>query len=389
MYISRLSLQNWKNFQKASTHLPRRVFLIGPNASGKSNFLDAFRFLKDIAVSGLGYAVDSRGGVSPIRCLAARASSSVLLQVELVEDDESPAWEYTVDFSQDAHRKPIIKREIVRNLVTGETILDRPSRNDTADPLLLTQTSLEQISANKEFRPIADFLASVTYQHLVPQVVRDPKGFSSVPVSNDPYGRDLLMRIHGTAANVRDARLKRIGLVLRQAVPQLQSLEIEMDSRGSPHLIGRYEHWRSHAAKQNESQFSDGTLRLLGLMWAMLDGDGPILVEEPELSLHPEVVRSLPQMLLSLQKEIRRMRKKREDYSNRQIIISTHSEEMLSDRGIAPGEVIRIESGSEGSALVSASADDRALMERGGLSAADVLLPKSGPKGEQLFFEFP
>ena len=55
MTLSRLVLKNWKNFANADIGTQNRVFLVGPNASGKSNFLDAFRFLRDLASSGGGF----------------------------------------------------------------------------------------------------------------------------------------------------------------------------------------------------------------------------------------------------------------------------------------------------------------------------------------------
>jgi len=386
MRLSRLTLQNWKNFKNAEASLARRAFLIGPNASGKSNFLDALRFLREVATIGLGQATQARGGVSLIRCLAARESPSIAIEVSLTSDTGEDAWSYRIEFNQDANRTPVVRTETVRDLTKSRTIIDRPDRADQEDPLRLTQTALEQIAANKDFRPIAEFFSTISYQHLVPQVVRDPKSFSPSPVANDPYGRDLLLRIYSTDAAVRDARLKRIAYVLRQAVPQLQGLEVHMDARGSPHLIGRYEHWRPHGAKQNESQFSDGTLRLFGLMWAMLEGSGPILIEEPELSLHPEVVRALPQMLVRLQEEVRRM-KRRKGFADRQVIISTHSPELLSDTGITADEVIRIEPSFEGSRLISADDSDRTMMASG-LSAAEVLLPRSTPIQGHFRFDF-
>ena len=54
MIISKLALKNWRNFRTAEVRLVDRVFLVGPNASGKSNLLDVFRFLRDIAVAGGG-----------------------------------------------------------------------------------------------------------------------------------------------------------------------------------------------------------------------------------------------------------------------------------------------------------------------------------------------
>ena len=73
--FSRLRLRNWKNFSAADVGIHDRLFLVGPNAAGKSNFLDVFRFLRDLASSGGGLeeAIRRRGGVTAIRCLAAPA----------------------------------------------------------------------------------------------------------------------------------------------------------------------------------------------------------------------------------------------------------------------------------------------------------------------------
>lgn len=386
MYFSRIELKNWKNFKNADARLGRRIFLIGPSASGKSNLLDALRFLHDVATVGLGMAVASRDGVSRLRCLSARQSSAIRIQVTLADDDGTDAWSYALEFTQDSRGTPTVSAERVESLVDGGlVVLDRPDAQDAADPLRRSQTALEQIVANRDFRPIAELFSSVAYHHLVPQVVRDPKGFSGGPVRNDPYGRDLLLRLWTTQASTRDAWLRRIASVLRQAVPQLESLAAEMDGTGTPHLVGRYTHWRPSAARHTESQLSDGTLRLFGLMWSLFEGSGPLLLEEPELSLHPEVVRSIPQMLEAVRREIRLM--KRPQVAQRQIIMSTHAEEILRDKGIGPDEVIRIEPTPEGSLLRLADTDDRALM-REGLTAADVLLPKAAPAGGQLHFDF-
>lgn len=53
--IRKLRLRNWKNFADVDVSIEDRVFLVGPNASGKSNFLDVFRFLRDLALAGGGF----------------------------------------------------------------------------------------------------------------------------------------------------------------------------------------------------------------------------------------------------------------------------------------------------------------------------------------------
>ncbi|RJQ42795.1 MAG: hypothetical protein C4538_13030 [Nitrospiraceae bacterium] len=82
MRISRIKLVNWKNFKEADVELKHRAFIVGPNASGKSNFLDAIRFLRDIVRQGgsLQEAVRIRDGVSKIRCVAARRNSDITIR---------------------------------------------------------------------------------------------------------------------------------------------------------------------------------------------------------------------------------------------------------------------------------------------------------------------
>lgn len=371
MYIQRLKVENWKNFLKGDVGLSRRLFLIGPNASGKSNFLDIFRFLRDLSLSkggGLRQAVESRGGVSAVRCLAARKYSDILIEVEL-NDENDGKWLYRLKFNQDKQRIPLIKEELVE--YNSVIVLQRPDKYDDADELRLTQTALEQINANKDFRPIVNFFQSVNYQHLLPQVIRDPQGFSPSQIENDPFGRDFLQRVENTSEKVRDSRLNKILSALKVAAPQLKELKITRDKLGVPHLIGLFEHWRPHAGKQNETQFSDGTLRLFGLLWSLFEGEGPLLMEEPELSLHSEVVRHLP----GLVERVNRHRK-----TKRQLIVSTHSEEILSDPSISADEVLRLEPSQDGTLLRSPlDSPEETAQLRAGLTVADVILPKSAP----------
>ncbi|MBL8187860.1 MAG: AAA family ATPase [Acidobacteria bacterium] len=381
MYIQRLKVENWKNFLKGDVRISKRLFLIGPNASGKSNFLDIFRFLRDLSLSkggGLRQAVESRGGVSALRCLAARKKPDILIEVEL-NDENDGKWVYRLRFNQNKQRIPLIKEELVKH--NDVVVLKRPDEDDDADELRLTQTALEQINANKDFRPVVNFFQSVNYQHLLPQVIRDPQGFSPSQIENDPFGRDFLQRVESTSERLRDVRLNKILSALKVAAPQLKELKIIRDKFGIPHLIGLFAHWRPHAGKQNETQFSDGTLRLFGLLWSLFEGEGPLLMEEPELSLHSEVVRHLP----SLIERVNRHRK-----TKRQFIVSTHSEEILADKSISAHEVLRLEPSQEGTLLKSPVDNPEEVAQlKAGLTVADVILPKSAPdNAKQLEFSF-
>ena len=366
----RFRLRNWKNFRQVDVALRDRLFLVGANASGKSNFLDAFRFLRDIALSGSGFreAVlhPRRGGVSGIRCLAARQYPDVEIAVELEEDGDGTAWKYEIAFHQDNQRRPRIRRERVSR--GGETLADRPGKEDSADPERLTQTYLEQVNVNQPFRDLAAFFGSIRYLHLVPQLVREPD--RSVGRTNDPFGGDFLEQVAKTQERTRTARLGRIQRALRVAVPQLEQIDLWRDARGTPHLRGKYQHWHAQGAWQGEEQFSDGTLRLMGLLWALMDKGGALLLEEPELSLHPEIVRVLPQMLARVQRR-----------TGRQVFVSTHSPDLLRDEGIGLDEAMLLVPGAEGTRVVPAESNQevRKLVE-GGLSLAEIAMPRTRPE---------
>jgi len=157
MIISRLVLKNWRNFRTFDVSFSDRVIIIGPNASGKSNLLDAIRFLRDIAHPGGGLqpAITQRGGLSKVRCLAARREPDVEIEVELSEGGSAPEYKYAIGIHQQVrgYRQPVLRYEKVWK--NGALLLNRPDDRDLEDLLRLTQTHLEQISANSAFRPIA------------------------------------------------------------------------------------------------------------------------------------------------------------------------------------------------------------------------------------------
>ena len=125
--ITRLQLANWRNFTRLDVQFTQRVFLVGPNASGKSNLLDAIRFLKDIVEVGGGFqaAVQHRRGVSRLRSLAARRYPDVSIEVAIGTDAQPAIWHYAIAFGQDNLRRPLVKRETVTH--RDQVVLARPN----------------------------------------------------------------------------------------------------------------------------------------------------------------------------------------------------------------------------------------------------------------------
>jgi predicted ATPase len=375
MQFRQLKLKNWRNFVNVDLAIGERLFLTGPNASGKSNLLDAFRFLRDIAKTGGGLqqAIRERGSLGKIRCLAARRYPDVEMEVSLEENSSanSITWRYSIGMRQESRgqRRVLLSHEKVwRN---DQILLERPNAEDKEDDWRLTQTHLEQIASNVSFRSVADTFQKTLYLHLVPQLLKHPNLANREAAGEDPFGLKFLDRIMSAPEKTRRARLRKIEQALKIAVPELENLTDIRDDRGLPHLEALYKHWRPQGGRQREDQFSDGTLRLIGLLWALLEGDDLLLLEEPELSLHAGVVSKLPALIWRLQKQ-----------KMRQVIISSHSAEMLADRGIRATEVALLRPrGSEGTVVeLAADNQDVRLLLEGGMAMSDAILPMTAPE---------
>jgi predicted ATPase len=183
MIISRVLLTNWRNFKSVDVSLGKRVFLVGPNASGKSNFLDVFRFLRDIAMPGGGLqkAITDRGGLSKIRCLSARENPLVEVEIHLSElSGQEASWRYAIGIKQDSrgrHDTFLAYEKVWHN---DQRILNRPDNDDRKDKERLSQTFLEQINANAPFREINRFLESIVYLHLMKMGFHIFKRYTSI-----------------------------------------------------------------------------------------------------------------------------------------------------------------------------------------------------------------
>lgn len=371
MLISHIRMKNWRNFQSLDLPLRDVTYVLGPNASGKSNLLDALRFLRDVSKTqggGLQAAVAERGGISKVRCLHARHDPEVEIDIELSQElDQPPAWRYVLAFKSEGKRLLVSREQVWKE---NKLVLNRPLAADDADVLLRTQTHLEQIQTNIKFREVADFLGDITYLHLVPQLLRFGEKIGGNRLTDDPFGQGFLERLSKTPEKTRNARLAKISKALSLAVPQFQDLRFNKDDMGHPHLEARYAHHRPNAGWQSEEHFSDGTLRLFGLLWALLEGSSLLLLEEPEISLNDAIVKEIPLIVDRLQRDRK---------TKRQVVLTTHSDALLSNPGIDARGVVILETGKQGTTGRPLDASERQALSTG-LSVAEVVLPKTRPE---------
>ncbi len=375
MLISEIKLFNWKNFQECAVCLAERCFIVGANATGKSNFLDALRFLRDIAKKGGGLqtAVDIRGGIRKIRSLSARQRTDVAIEVTLKEEVGGPdKWRYMLSFKHTGggikENEVKVNYEKVFLITENRYLVDRTeaSENETADTLKYTH--LEQAVTSQQFLELRNAFAEIEYLNIVPQMVRESNSAHPV-LKEDYYGRNFLTDLSKLNEATRNKYLQVVNEVLKCAVPQLDNLAFTKDENGLYHLEARYIHWRPQGSKQTEMQFSDGTLRLIGFLFAILSGKGISLLEEPEINLHPGVVAQLPEFIAKMQR-----------HKKRQIILTTHSYDILANGGIDEKEVILLQNDKEGTkATVVADIEEVREIVKAGLSIADAVLPITSP----------
>lgn len=375
MLVSRVHLSNWKNFRSCEVDLSERTFIVGANASGKSNFLDVFRFLHDITKvgGGLQMAVSSRGGMRKVRCLSARQNTDVEISIVFRDSVDGPDfWTYRLAFNSVdndglKNKEVCVVKEFVQR--GDEVILDR-SVDSGEDLESLTYTYLEQGASNLKFRELKNFFENLEYLNLIPQLLREASLLPAM-TTEDYFGRDFLQRLSRLDRETCGAYLKTISEVLQQTVPQLDELNLVYDENGQPHIEMKCRHWRTYGNRQQEDQLSDGTLRLIGVLFAILDCKGMALLEEPETNLHSSVVSRLPQYISKLI---------RTNNHKTQVLITTHSYEILSDQGIGSDEMVVLTPSAEGTKVTNASSMSDVNDElAAGFSVADAVIPYTDP----------
>ena len=356
MKLTHIAITNWRNFAHIEFDLSSRLFVVGPNSSGKTNLLGALRFLGDIGRRGLVAASEDLGG--PDRYFRSGADSAAFVATF---NDTQNSTEFALFLRLMSAGPKSTKRSSDADQTFAFPMTD-PLTGEPNDRYLdvhqtITAGGKKPTDEGESF-PVEDeeaqrtrvrqTLAGIRYIH------PNPKKMLERSDRYDPdHGTGFFQHVGRFSDQQLDAVVDRIRPIMASVVPEIPNLSYQRMGLGTEVVFYSDTPVRGASGVYSHEQFSEGTLRLLGMLFdlATLPRDtSVVLIEEPETFLQASVVRSLPSLLaeVAMNRDV-------------QMIISTHSPELIDSELVLPSQVLmlRSEGGETTGELLSESNDPR------------------------------
>lgn len=338
VFLQRVVLRNYKSIGYCDVHLKQLTYLVGPNGSGKSNLLDALHFVRDALAGSLDSALNERGGLGEVRRRSSGHPTNFGIRLEFVLK-AGQRGHYAFNIGALAGRGYEVQNEecVMDGLGKGPFFRIAKGRlRDSSEPTFPAVTSdrlaLVAVSGLTAFRPVFDALTAMGFYNLNPKSMRELQKPQDGRLLK-PMGENIASVI-GHLERVAPEQLKAIKEYLQSVVPMvhgverkavgpMETLEFRQDMAGSKHP------WKFLA--QN---MSDGTLRALGVLTALLQSNidySPMLVgiEEPETALHPAASAALREALTRAAEQT-------------QVIVTSHSPDLLDDQSIDADSLLAV-----------------------------------------------
>lgn len=345
--IRRIRIRNYRSIADSDVCLGQLTMVVGRNGAGKSNFLDALRFVKEGLDTTLDLAIKSRGGIDAVRRRSTGHPHHIELALEILIPEGLAQYAFEIGAQQKGgfqvkseslrivgnngdllHHFNVREGQLQESRLSGvelRTLFDEGSAKPHSTGGMWPVPSSDRLylvvaSGLSPFRSTYDALTSMGFYSMNPDVIRSVQS---------PDAGDLLKRDGSNLASViarltedRPQVKERIRDFLQRIVPEIsdfsrvalghmETLEFRQAVKGSRTP------WKFHAASM-----SDGTLRTLGNLVAamqLIDRSnvvGLVGLEEPETALHPAAAGILVDAL-------------REAAASTQIIVTTHSPDLL------------------------------------------------------------
>ena len=283
-----LEIKNFKSIREQSLELGALNVFIGGNGAGKSNLIEVFRFLREIVNGRLGAYTAKRGGANSLLHFGRKTSPAMELLfrfrwhdkangygVKLIgTDDDAFVFAEEKLFTDDIHKAVMqspggretqiwgVKVDLTKQLREDLENYRLYHFQDTSDTALVKAT--QDLEDNRELRPQGENLAAFLYWM---QQMR-PKHFAMI--------EGTIRRVAPFFDGFRLAPSK-----LNETKIRLEWAEVGSDDYF------------------NAAALSDGTLRFMCLATLLLQPELPplLLLDEPELGLHPAAIVLLADLL--------------------------------------------------------------------------------------------
>jgi len=346
MLLKSFSIQHYKSI--ANIHCdnlnPISVF-VGSNAAGKSNIIDALRFLRDSIAHGLDHAISMRGGIEVIRQYSPtrpfHTTISVNFMQQFEEDTERVAsYEFTIASLEGGNYR--VEKEKATwyddteaedsegSFFPSRLVMKTFTRNSNGEieiggHRLRQKATIDQLAVGvgrASLRAVAytivSALSRLRFSALYPNTLRTP--------ARPDIDRNLKESGENWASILKALRqsergrgaIKRILEMMRLVMPTLQDVTVK---GVGGYLVPQFlvqDTARSKKHYFDPVQLSDGTLRIFGILLSLYQMPPPmfIAIEEPELTVHPGILTMLADAF-------------KEASENTQIIITSHSPHLV------------------------------------------------------------
>lgn len=381
VFINRVVLRNYKSIGNCDVRLGPLTYLVGENGSGKSNFLDALHLVRDALSGSLDNALNERGGLSEVRRRSSGHPNHFGIRIEFsLKSGENGHYAFNVGALKERGYEVQAEECVIEGIGKGPYFkIDRGKVQATSEATFPSVTSdrlaLVAASGLTAFRPVFDGLTAMGFYNLNPKLMRELQKPQEGRLLK-PAGENIASVI-GHLERVAKGQLSIVQEYLQTVVPMvhgverkqvgpMETLEFRQEMTGAKHP------WRFLA--QN---MSDGTLRALGILVALFQGNrdySPTLVgiEEPETALHPAASAALREALARASEQT-------------QIIVTSHSPDLLDETGLSADSFLAVVSEGGETRIAPLDEASRETMRQQLFSAGELLrLNQLAPDREDL-----
>lgn len=326
--ISKLTIKGFKSLQDVELELGKLNVLIGPNGAGKSNLISYFDMLRYMAEERLQFWTGKRGGANRVLTFGAKHTPQLASTITIGES----SYEFTLEHT-DADRFVFVSENsfIVDGKHWHRSIWGSGHSESSWLP------SASSVDAEPYVRSFYSSISDTSVYHL--NDTSDTAATKQIRSLHD--NRYLRLDGENLAAflykikHYHFERYRKMLDIVRLAIPFfhdfiLEPVEIQPDESTIQLL------WRQNDSDYPflASQLSDGSLRFICLVTALMQPDPPstIIIDEPELGLHPYALTLLGSLFDSASEDM-------------QIIVATQSVSLVDEFSVDDLIVVELENG--------------------------------------------